>query len=89
MKHYLMKCGHVATAFDAGGGKPVCSICAPAVDGMTVDRVVEGETGGLEGRKAHCTWCGRVTNSRWNLPFFAHSTKSDTDSYYCGCGGLD
>ena len=37
MKHYLMKCGHVSTAFDAGG-KPVCSICAPAVDGMTEAR---------------------------------------------------
>ena len=66
-----------------------CQHKGECVDGMTVDRVVEGETGGLEGRKAHCTWCGRVTNSRWNLPFFAHSTKSDTDSYYCGCGGLD
>ena len=89
MKHYLMKCGHVSTAIDLKTGKPVCSICAPAKDGMTVERVVEGATEGLEGRKARCTWCGRVTNSRWNLPFFAYSAKSDTDSYYCGCGGWD
>ena len=85
---YLMKCGHVANAIDENG-KPICAFCAPDVDGVTVERVIDSETGGLEGRKARCTWCGRVTNSRWNLPFFAYSAKSDTDSYYCGCGGWD
>lgn len=49
---YLMKCGHVANAIDKNG-KPVCAICAPNVDGVTVGRAIDSETGGLEGRKAH------------------------------------
>ena len=85
---YLMQCGHVANAFDADG-KPICAICAPDEKGMTVERIVEGETDGLEGRKARCTWCGRVVDSKWSLPFFAYSAKHKEDSYYCGCGGWD
>ena len=51
---YLMKCGHVANAIDKNG-KPVCAICAPGVDGVTVESVTDSETGGLEARKAR--WC--------------------------------
>lgn len=85
---YLMKCGHVANAIDKNG-KPVCAICAPNVDGVTVGRAIDSETGGLEGRKARCSWCSHTTDSRWNLPFFEYRPDKETDSYYCGCGGGD
>ena len=83
---YLMKCGHVANAIDKNG-KPVCAICVPDVEGITVEKELDGETAGLEGRKARCSFCWKVTNSRWNLPFFEYRPDKETDSYYCGCGG--
>lgn len=85
---YLMKCGHVANAIDADG-KPICAICAPDEKGMTIERIVEGETGGLEGRKARCPWCGKLKESKWTLPFFEYLPQKENDSFYCGCGGWD
>lgn len=85
---YLMKCGHVANAIDENG-KPICAFCAPDVKGVTVERSIESETSGLEGRTAHCAWCSRVTESKWTLPFFKYRPDKETDSYYCGCGSWD
>lgn len=85
---YLMKCGHVANATDKDGN-PVCVICAPGVNGVTVKRIIEHEMSGLEGRNARCSWCSHITKSRWTLPFFEYRPDKETDSYYCGCGGWD
>ena len=79
---YKMKCGHVNNA--TSNGKPACAICTC----FDVDHEVTGKEG-LENRKAKCSDCGRISDSRWNLPFFSHNPDKEYDSYYCGCYGWD
>lgn len=83
---YLTKCGHIAiaTLYD----KPCCIFCTGPTSRL-IDREILEDTDGLEGRKAKCYWCNKVTESKWTLPFFEYKPKHFFDSYYCGCGGWD
>lgn len=88
---YLMKCGHVATG--TKDGKPICPICAgidPRAEEveMVIDETTE-PTKGLEGRKAKCSYCGNIVDSRWTLPFFEYRPDEEYDSYFDGCLGWD
>lgn len=74
-----MKCGHTANA--ERNGKPYCVICG-------CDEVQE-EKPNLDGRKAKCSWCGKITDSSTTLAFFRHKPESEYDEYYCGCYGWD
>ena len=79
----LMKCGHVANAIDANGN-PICAICY----GFTPDaKIIANKKPNLEGRKARCNECGKVTGSSYSLPFFRYRPNEDYDTYYCGCHG--
>lgn len=84
MNNVLMKCGHTANA-EYEDGKPCCLICAPKTEAF---EIVE-EKPNLKGRKAKCTDCGKITDSRWDLPFFAYRPDKEFDHYYCGCFGWD
>lgn len=81
MKHYLMKCGHIANAKVAATGDPVCIIC----DCLEVDKEIDE----IEDREARCTECGRRTKSKVDLPFFKYCPDKEYDDYYCGCYGWD
>ena len=88
---YLMKCGHIALG--TKDGKPVCPICYGINSGaeevvQVIDETKE-PTKGLEGRYARCNDCGKLTPSRWNLPFFEYRPNEEYDSYYDGCYGWD
>mgnify|MGYP001624990801 CR=1 len=87
MKRYLMDCGHVAQG-TTKDGKPICVICAPYA-GVKVVEELDTENAGLDGRKARCPYCGRITDSKWTLPFFEYRPDKECDEYYCGCGGWD
>lgn len=85
MSKILMKCGHIANAVTTDG-KPCCAICY----GITQDAVIPAEKQpDLTHRKAKCAYCGRITESREDLPFFSYRPGHEYDSYYCGCGGWD
>ena len=85
---FKMKCGHTANASTADG-KPCCIICVGITpDAMIVDHEVKGNEG-LEGRKSKCPYCGRKTDSRWDLPFFEHKPHEECDEHYDGCFGWD
>ena len=71
----LMKCGHSANA--TKDGKPFCVICM-------CGEVAEKPS--LAGRKAKC-YCGHITDSSYDLPFFKHEPEHEYDSYYCGHDG--
>lgn len=86
---YLMACGHVAQAIDGKTGEPVCVFCFPNPKSTIVKRTIENMTDGLEGRKAKCYCCNKVTESKWTLPFFEYKPEHFFDGYYCGCGGWD
>lgn len=81
----LMKCGHTANAHDSNGN-PVCVLCANIRDGWDE---VEDKRPSLVGREARCAFCGRKTESEWDLPFFTYEPEQDYDEYYCGCRGWD
>ena len=76
----LMKCGHIAngTTID---GKPYCVICNC---GEIADKKPN-----LNGRKAKCFYCGKITESNENLPFFEYKPNEEFDFYYDGCFGWD
>ncbi len=76
----LMKCGHIANAYDKDN-KPCCAIC-------NCFEIAESKPN-IQGRKAKCRQCGRITDSDYNLPFFEYRKNSEYDSYYCGCYGWD
>lgn len=85
MAKAMMKCGHAANAVDKDGN-PICGICY----GMTPDAaIIDERTPDLTGRKARCADCGKLTDSRTDLPFFQHRPYAEYDSYYCGCYGWD
>ena len=86
---FLMNCGHVAQGYDSWM-YPVCVCCAGngSDDYKTIAKVVHG-TGGIEGRSAKCSECGKVEESRWKLPFFKRRPDDEFDGYYCGCRGWD
>ena len=87
-KYYLMKCGHVANAYDPYGN-PVCVICAGITDDADIiEKECRGSVG-LEGRTAKCPECGLKTKSRWDLPFFKYRPDNEFDEYYNGCYGWD
>ena len=87
----MMKCGHTTNA-ETGDNKPACAICGcTEVSEQVID---------LTGRKARCTYYGKVVNhqgrkvtckseadSKTSLPFFKHKPESQYDEYYCGCCG--
>lgn len=75
----LMKCGHTANA--ESNGKPCCVIC----DCFEIADTKPN----LEGRKARCTYCNKMTDSSYNLPFFEYQANKTYDEYYCGCRGWD
>lgn len=89
----FMKCGHSAQARDSKG-RPACAICIGTHPGATV---VEGSPPSLEGRFATCSYsrrrdgkpCTSRRPSSFDLPFFEHRPRNDTDEYYCGCWGWD
>lgn len=87
-KYYLMKCGHVANAYDPYGN-PVCAICA----GLTnlADEIEKEcvKNVGLEGRIAKCAECQTTVDSNWGLPFFKFCPEKEFDDYYDGCYGWD
>jgi len=85
---YLMKCGHADNAVTSDG-RPACVMCG-CID---IDREVHG-TEGLDGRHAICLTCGKITESKWGLPFFKYDPGINIngrtyDEYYCGCRGWD
>ena len=80
----LMKCGHTANA-EYDDGKPCCLICSPKREAY---EVVDGKPN-LAGRKAKCTDCGKITDSRWDLPFFEYCPDKEFDRFYSGCQGWD
>lgn len=82
MNNVLMKCGHIANA-KYNDGKTCCLICAPKREAF---EAVE-EKPDLKKRKAKCTDCGKITDSRWDLPFFAYRPDKEFDHYYDGCQG--
>lgn len=82
MNNVLMKCGHTANA-EYEDGQPCCLICAPRIEAF---EIVE-EKPNLKGRKAKCTDCGKITDSRWDLPFFEYRPDKEFDHYYDGCWG--
>lgn len=84
MNNVLMKCGHIANA-KYNDGEPCCLICAPKREAF---EVVE-EKPDLKKRKAKCTGCGKITDSRLDLPFFAYRPDKEFDHYYDGCHGWD
>ena len=76
----LMACGHVANAVTYDG-KPCCVIC-----GCYTVALTECD---LAGRKAKCSCCGKVVDSKESLPFFEYRPEKEYDSFYCGCWGWD
>lgn len=79
----MMKCGHSANAIKVLNGKekPCCLIC-------DCDEPAE-KTPNLKGRKAKCSYCGRIQKSELTLPFFEYRPNQKFDSFYDGCGGWD
>lgn len=83
----MMKCGHVANSTICRKGKCVegCGMCGE--DGLIED--TEFDVSQLEGRKARCTYCGCIVDSKLTLPFFHFNPNREFDEYYCGCRGWD
>ena len=82
MKHYMMKCGHVAQAID-GHGNPSCVICWPDPGSAQV-----AETPDLTGRKAECSTCrASIVPSSIDLAFFEYKGPGSPHSTtMCVCG---
>lgn len=81
----IMKCGHRANGID-GNGNHVCVVCSGLKEGWNIP---VNEQPNLVGRKAKCDECGRITNSKENLPFFKYISDEKFDVYYCGCRGFE
>jgi hypothetical protein len=81
----FMECGHTALAKD-GEGNPVCPICIGINPGA---RIVKKDKPDLTGRKAICSYCKRLADSRYTLPFFEYRPDIEYDQYYDGCRGWD
>ena len=89
----LMKCGHVANATtdipdSDGSGKLTIHCCAVCI-GLTKDAKIVGEQPDLTGRKAKCSYCDKVRDSSFDLPFFSYQPDKEFDNFYCGCMGWD
>lgn len=80
-KKLVMECGHTANG-ESLDGEPVCAIC------MCTD-IDENIKVDLHGRKAKCSECGKIVDSKFGLPFFQYRGDEEYDSYYCGCEGWD
>ena len=80
----IMKCGHAPNAID-GEGNPACVICFGSIEAKTI---IEIE---LElGRKAQCSICDKVVDSREHLPFFRYRGKASYEALHkCKCGYYD
>lgn len=81
----VMKCGHVANARNVLGD-PLCVICLGVHPGASE---VDWEAHPREYRKAKCRYCGTITESSTQLPFYQYRPNDEYDSYYCGCRGWD
>ena len=88
-KYYLMKCGHVANAYDPYGNPSLCNICA----GLTnlADEIEKEcvKNVGLEGRIAKCAECQTTVDSNWGLPFFKFCPEKNLMITYDGCYGWE
>lgn len=85
----MMKCGHAANAqyTDTDGNKkPCCAICA-GINSRAYE--IADDVPDLSGRKARCSYCGKTTESNFNLAFFEYRPDRETDSFYDGCMGWD
>ncbi len=81
----LMQCGHSANAVDENN-KPCCAICA-GIHSLAAKTVVKIPKG-LKKRSAICVYCGHMSRSSTNLPFFEYRPSKEKDSFYCGCRGF-
>jgi hypothetical protein len=86
VEHPIMKCGHRAQGVDQKNN-PVCVICFPSKDSLTVDKFQYGNMVRL--KLAKCSYCNNVAPSSHDLPFFTPKKDKKYDDYYCGCKGLD
>lgn len=77
----FMACGHTANTINSSG-EPFCVICYGEPEATIVITPPN-----LIGRKARCV-CGKVTDSKIDLPFFEYVPYGD-DKYLCGCEGWD
>ena len=80
-----MTCGHVSNATDELNN-PVCVICYGVENEIVCECI---NNNGLIGRKAKCIYGDKITDSRWDLPFFKYCPEEEFDEYYCGCYGWD
>lgn len=79
----MMRCGCVAQG-KTKDGKPVCVTHSGIKDGA---HEIETNLPNLDGRKAKCCHCGKVVESKLDLPYFEHHPNSKFDGYYSGCLG--
>lgn len=58
-------------------------------DAYAVEKEIENEYEGLEGRMAKCDegFCQTTTESSWDFAFFSYNPDKEMNSYYCGCRG--
>lgn len=75
----ILKCGHLPNA--KSNGKPCCVLCQCFEFGDNVPN--------LTNRKAKCSDCGKIVDSKFNLAFFVYQPKQEFDKFYCGCYGWD
>ena len=81
----MMKCGHAANAMvkTHDGEKPCCAICT-GPEAFIVDDAPPS----LDGRKSKCAQCGKIVDSRTDLPFFEYrGPGSDRATKQCKCCG--
>ena len=82
----IMRCGHSANStkqIAVDDEIPYCVIC-------DCDEIVgEVDNFTLQGRKAKCSYCDKIVDSDFGLPFFENRPTKEYDSYYCGCEGWD
>lgn len=75
----VLKCGHLPNA--KKDGKPCCVMCNCSEFAKDVPN--------LTNRKARCSDCGKIVDSKLNLAFFIHKPNEQYDKFYCGCCGWD
>jgi hypothetical protein len=79
----MMKCGHAANASirTPEGDKPCCAICN-GPEAFTIDAPPS-----LDGRKSKCAQCGKIVDSKVDLPFFEYrGPGSNRATKMCKCG---
>jgi len=89
----LMKCGHTASATteipNSDGTGTIKIYCCASCFGITEDGKIIDNQPDLTGRKAKCSYCDKVRDSSFDLPFFSYQPDKEFDNFYCGCMGWD